>query len=118
MSPNLNNNLTQFEMNKWISTFVLSLLLSSGATMIMMGNTASADEMENLEKPSRELGGIHSEVDRNVSVIDNGVVITITSDNPEVVEKIQERAENGKMHPRGHHQGERGEQLSPDAEEL
>ena len=81
-------------MKQWMSTIALSLILTTGATFVLTQDLASADDHEELGKHDCDRGGIHSQVEREVSIIDNGVVITLTSENQEVVDKLHNPPEH------------------------
>lgn len=44
-----------------------------------------------------------AQINRDIELIDNGIQITISTDNPDLVEEIQERAEDGPNHGKRHH---------------
>lgn len=70
---------------------VMASLLT--AALVMNQAAASTVEADDIDMPSPMDDG---DVDRTVEDIDNGIVITITSDDPDTVKMLQEY--DGEMH--------------------
>lgn len=82
--------------NKLLSTGLLALtvgVVGFGAGLATQGADAFAGENGEfkIERPA-----LFEEIERELTYLDNGIQIEITSDNEEAVEKIQERHANEK----------------------
>lgn len=76
----------------------LSLVLAATFAFMAIPAALADSSTEDGERPSREeirerMENFKENTERTVEEIDNGVVMTITSDDPEIVEKILERHE-------------------------
>ncbi len=99
--------------NKTLSTGLLALtigvvgfgagLATQGVSADAMGGDEESQDMEmhqNMMMPF-DMMMPFEEIDRQVTDLENGVQIEITSEDPEIVKMIQERANNQGL--KGHH---------------
>jgi hypothetical protein len=79
-------------MNKLISGGLLALVLATGVTTYTFStDSASADDHEENVRTFQEGENYFDDIVKEISLTDSGVILTITTDNADALEVIQER---------------------------
>ncbi len=83
-----------------VSSFLVLGIIAAGAGGASVINNASADETQ-IERPEMESGNFVKKVTRTVENIDNGVIITLTTDDATELERLQQMTEMPNHKPGG-----------------
>ena len=75
-----------------VSSFLVLGIIAAGAGGASVISRASADETQ-IERPEMEKGMFLRKVDRTVEKIENGVIITLTTDDATELERLQHMTE-------------------------
>lgn len=83
-----------------VSSFLVLGIIAAGAGGASVVSSANADETQ-IERPEMESGNFVKKVTRTVENIDNGVIITLTTDDATELERLQHMTEMPEHGPGG-----------------